>query len=133
MAQDRTRKQLEQLRDVTAMDLGPADGVAKAAKQVAETYLEIFEPDHFFIEVQKQGIKEQDMVNPELADLANKLGVRQRAVRCCPALQTLMRGAGSGHASFMRGEHRGESAMRGPHVRGLPLVQAGCEQQRAVL
>jgi DNA polymerase-3 subunit alpha len=48
---------------------------AKAARQVAETYLEIFEPDHFFIEVQKQGIKEQDMVNPELADLANKLGV----------------------------------------------------------
>src|SRR5687768_10891655 len=48
---------------------------AKAAKKVAETYLEIFEPDHFFIEVQKQGIKEQDLVNPELADLANKLGV----------------------------------------------------------
>jgi DNA polymerase-3 subunit alpha len=47
---------------------------AKAARKVAETYLEIFEPDHFFIEVQKQGIKEQDMVNPELADLADKLG-----------------------------------------------------------
>src|SRR6476620_7830797 len=47
---------------------------AKTAKRIAETYLEIFEPDHFFIEVQKQGIKEQDMVNPELADLANKLG-----------------------------------------------------------
>src|SRR5256714_4738652 len=47
---------------------------AKAAKKVAETYLEIFEPDHFFIEVQKQGIKEQDLVNPELADLANRLG-----------------------------------------------------------
>ena len=29
----------------------------------------------FFIEVQKQGIKEQDMVNPELAELAKKLGV----------------------------------------------------------
>src|SRR5215207_9529426 len=47
---------------------------AKTAKRIAETYLEIFEPDHFFIEVQKQGIKEQDMVNPELADLANKVG-----------------------------------------------------------
>src|SRR2546421_9557809 len=46
----------------------------KAAKKIAETYLEIFEPDHFFIEVQKQGIKEQDIVNPELADLANRLG-----------------------------------------------------------
>ena len=48
---------------------------AKTAKKIAETYLEIFEPDHFFIEVQKQGIKEQDMVNPELADLASRLGV----------------------------------------------------------
>ena len=47
---------------------------AKAARQVAETYLEIFGPDRFFIEVQKH-IKEQDMVNPELADLAKKLGV----------------------------------------------------------
>ncbi|HEV8605605.1 MAG TPA: DNA polymerase III subunit alpha [Tepidisphaeraceae bacterium] len=47
----------------------------KAAKKVAETYLEIFGPDRFFIEVQKQGIKEQDVVNPELADLARKLGV----------------------------------------------------------
>ena len=48
---------------------------AKTAKKIAETYLEIFGPDRFFIEVQKQGIKEQDMVNPELADLANRLGV----------------------------------------------------------
>jgi DNA polymerase-3 subunit alpha len=48
---------------------------AKAAKQIAETYLQIFGPDRFYIEVQKQGIKEQDMVNPELADIAKKLGV----------------------------------------------------------
>ena len=48
---------------------------AKSAKEIAETYLEIFGPDRFFIEVQKQGIKEQDMVNPELADLARRLGV----------------------------------------------------------
>src|SRR5215212_5910045 len=47
----------------------------KAAKKVAETYLEIFGPERFFIEVQKQGIKEQDVVNPELADLAKKMGV----------------------------------------------------------
>jgi DNA polymerase-3 subunit alpha len=45
------------------------------SKKVAETYLEIFGPDRFFIEVQKQGIQEQDMVNPELADLSNKVGV----------------------------------------------------------
>src|SRR6185295_7745209 len=47
----------------------------KAARQVAETYAEIFGSDHFFIEVQKQGVKEQDMVNPELMELAKKLGV----------------------------------------------------------
>ncbi|HSU68627.1 MAG TPA: DNA polymerase III subunit alpha [Tepidisphaeraceae bacterium] len=44
-----------------------------AAKKVAETYLDIFGPDRFFIEVQKH-IQEQDQVNPELADLANRLG-----------------------------------------------------------
>ncbi len=44
------------------------------AKDVAETYLKIFGPDRFFIEVQKH-IKEQDAVNPELAELAQKLGV----------------------------------------------------------
>jgi DNA polymerase-3 subunit alpha len=47
----------------------------KTAKHVAETYLDIFGPDRFFIEVQKQGVKEQDMVNPELVELARKVGV----------------------------------------------------------
>src|SRR5207302_692354 len=46
----------------------------KAAKEVAETYLKIFGPDRFYIEVQKH-IPEQDQVNPELAELAKKLGV----------------------------------------------------------
>jgi DNA polymerase III subunit alpha len=44
------------------------------AKRVAETYMEIFGPDRFYIEVQKH-IPEQDQVNPELAELAKKLGV----------------------------------------------------------
>jgi DNA polymerase-3 subunit alpha len=48
---------------------------AKAARRIAETYLEIFGPDRFFIEVQKQGIELQDTVNPELAELAKRLGV----------------------------------------------------------
>src|SRR3954469_14971090 len=46
---------------------------AKAARQAAETYAEIF-GERFFIEVQKH-IKEQDQVNPELVEVANKLGV----------------------------------------------------------
>jgi DNA polymerase III subunit alpha len=48
---------------------------AKNAKIIAETYLDIFGPDRFFIEVQKQGVAEQDMVNPELAELSKRLGV----------------------------------------------------------
>ena len=47
---------------------------AKTARKIAETYLEIFGPERFFIEVQKQGLREQDEVNPELAELAKKLG-----------------------------------------------------------
>jgi DNA polymerase-3 subunit alpha len=48
---------------------------AKVARGAAETYLEIFGPDRFFIEVQKQGLKEQDDVNPELVSIAKRLGV----------------------------------------------------------
>jgi DNA polymerase-3 subunit alpha len=47
---------------------------AKHAKRITETYLEIFGPDRFFIEVQKH-VAEQDAVNPELAELAKKLGI----------------------------------------------------------
>ncbi len=46
---------------------------ARAAKHIAETYLEIFGPDRFFIEVQKH-VEEQDKVNPELAELAKRMG-----------------------------------------------------------
>ena len=44
------------------------------AKAIAETYMEIFGPDRFYIEVQNH-IKEQNEVNPELADLARKCGI----------------------------------------------------------
>jgi DNA polymerase-3 subunit alpha len=46
----------------------------KRAKEIAETYLELFGPDRFFIELQKH-IPEQDRVNPELMDLADRLGI----------------------------------------------------------
>src|SRR5918993_4642861 len=45
----------------------------KAAREAAETYASIF-GERFFIEVQKH-IKEQDQVNPELVEVAQKLGV----------------------------------------------------------
>ena len=47
-----------------------------SAKKIAETYLEIFGPDRFFIEVQKHVTKSRTRVNPELAELAKRLGVR---------------------------------------------------------
>ncbi len=48
---------------------------AAAAKAVAEQYLAIFGPDRFFIELQNHGLAEQRTINPELADLARRLGV----------------------------------------------------------
>ena len=46
-----------------------------AAEELAKTYLEIFGPDRFFVELQDHQIPEQQMLNPELVDLANRLGV----------------------------------------------------------
>ncbi len=45
------------------------------ARKVAGEYLDIFGRDRFFIEVQKQGIADQDQVNPHLMTLAQELGV----------------------------------------------------------
>ena len=45
------------------------------AEDAAKTYLEIFGPDRFFIEIQDHGLKEQKDVNPELAEIAKRLGV----------------------------------------------------------
>jgi DNA polymerase-3 subunit alpha len=46
-----------------------------AAKAVAEEYLDIFGPDRFFIELQDHGMEEQRRINPELNDLARRLGI----------------------------------------------------------
>ena len=48
---------------------------AAAARRVAEEYLDIFGPDRFFIELQDLGLDEQKLVNPELHDLARRLGI----------------------------------------------------------
>lgn len=45
------------------------------ALQVAGEYLEIFGKDRFFIEVQSQGVPEQEQVNPQLVDIARQLDV----------------------------------------------------------
>ena len=50
-------------------------GQTNRARQIAGEYRDIFGRDRFFIEVQNQGLPEQDQVNPLLADLAAELGV----------------------------------------------------------
>ena len=47
----------------------------KQARRIAGEYLDIFGPERLFIEVQNQGLPEQDQVNPELIALARQLGV----------------------------------------------------------
>jgi len=46
-----------------------------AAKVLAEEYLQIFGSKRFFMELQDHGMSEQKQINPELVDLAGKLGV----------------------------------------------------------
>ncbi len=47
----------------------------RAAEEIAETYLQIFGPERFFIELQDHGMDEQRMINPELMDIAKRLGI----------------------------------------------------------
>jgi DNA polymerase-3 subunit alpha len=47
----------------------------KTAEELAKTYLDIFGPERFFIELQQHGLDEQRTINPELVDIANRLGV----------------------------------------------------------
>ena len=46
------------------------------ARKIAGEYLDIFGKDRFFIEVQNQGIADQNAANPHLVKLAGELGVR---------------------------------------------------------
>ncbi len=46
-----------------------------AAEQIAEWYLKLFGPERFFIELQDHGLEEQRMINPELIEIATRLGV----------------------------------------------------------
>lgn len=51
-------------------------GEYEKAKQALGVYLDIFGKDHFFIEVQNQGMPEQHAINPSLFQLGKELGVR---------------------------------------------------------
>ncbi len=47
-----------------------------AAEKLTSDYLQVFGPERFFIEVQDHGMPEQKTLNPELLDLADRMGVR---------------------------------------------------------
>jgi DNA polymerase-3 subunit alpha len=51
------------------------NGDRAAAEDRAKAYLEIFGPDRFFIELQDHAMPEQRLINPELVDIARRLGV----------------------------------------------------------
>ena len=51
------------------------DGRDDDAKRIALEYIGLFGKDNFFIELQVNGIKEQEEVNPKLIKLASELGV----------------------------------------------------------
>lgn len=46
----------------------------KLGRKLAEDYLKIFGPERFYVEVQSQGVDLQEQVNPELVEIANKIG-----------------------------------------------------------
>lgn len=47
----------------------------EAAYAIAQDYLEIFDRDHYFIELQDHGLDEQRLTNPQLIKLANDLNI----------------------------------------------------------
>ncbi|MFP4053238.1 MAG: DNA polymerase III subunit alpha [Phycisphaerae bacterium] len=51
------------------------EGREADARRIAGEYRDIFGPDRFFIEIQKQGIEDQDRANPGLVAIAKDLGV----------------------------------------------------------
>ncbi|MBS3733777.1 MAG: DNA polymerase III subunit alpha [Phycisphaerae bacterium] len=50
-------------------------GQARQARRIAGDYRDIFGPERFFIEVQRQGLADQEQANGELIALAEELGV----------------------------------------------------------
>jgi DNA polymerase-3 subunit alpha len=46
----------------------------KDAEEIAKFYMDVFGEERFFIELQDHGLEEQRLINPELVDLARKIG-----------------------------------------------------------
>lgn len=48
-------------------------GDTEAAEEIAEWYKKLFGPDHFYIEIQRNGLKDQEVANKGLLQVANSL------------------------------------------------------------
>ncbi|HDM78054.1 MAG TPA: PHP domain-containing protein, partial [Deltaproteobacteria bacterium] len=59
------------------------DGNYDAARKTAEEYTRIFGEDNFFLEIQANGIAEQDQVNEGLIELSRELGLPLVATNDC--------------------------------------------------
>jgi len=59
----------------------------KQAAEVAKRYTEIFEPGAFYLELQHNGLAEQDQVNEELIKLSRKLSIGLVATNDCHYLE----------------------------------------------
>lgn len=51
-------------------------GDYEQAKLIAKTMIEIFGKEHYYVELQRHGIEEEHLVNPQLMELAKELGVK---------------------------------------------------------
>ncbi len=60
-----------------------AGGQHERARRVAEEYREILGPDNFFLEIQHNGLAEQERVNAEIAALARETGIPLVATNDC--------------------------------------------------
>jgi len=60
-----------------------AKGDLDHARAAAKTFKDIFGPEHFFLEVQPNGIAKQEVVNGHLVELARELGLRTAATNDC--------------------------------------------------
>ncbi len=63
------------------------DGDLEAARQAAVDLRDLFEPGCFYLEVQKNGLAEQDRVNSEVANLSELLGIPMVATADCHYLR----------------------------------------------
>ncbi len=63
------------------------DGREQDARSLADLYVDIFGKDHFYIEIQNHGLREQVQILPRLIALANEKGIELVATNDCHYLK----------------------------------------------